>query len=133
MTKPTECNDCPHYKEPDEKGIRATGEMPILAYLIEKYREIKRNIQFVNWCFRWQGFHFFKGNPLKHPLAFHLIYKWALYLGYFEIRMFMTEKERAKAFKIYSNNQKMYEQKCSICGKLFSGNAKIGICPSCYV
>lgn len=43
MDKPVECNDCPHYKEPDENGIRATGATPFLAWLINKwkYRKVK--------------------------------------------------------------------------------------------
>lgn len=59
-----------------------------------------KNIQYVRWTDRWH-FGFIKGNPLKQPAAFHLIYKWSLWLGYLEIRKFMTEDEMAEALKIY--------------------------------
>lgn len=44
MDKPIECNQCPHYKQPDKDGIVATGATPFLAWIINKwkYRKIKR-------------------------------------------------------------------------------------------
>lgn len=44
MDKPVECKDCPHYKQPDESGVIATGATPFLAWLINKwkYRKVKR-------------------------------------------------------------------------------------------
>jgi hypothetical protein len=44
MDKPVECKDCPHYKQPDKDGIRATGATPFLAWLLNKwkYRKVKR-------------------------------------------------------------------------------------------
>lgn len=62
-------------------------------------------IQFVNWGFlnKWH-FGFIRGNPLKQPAAFHLIYKWSIWIGFIEIRKFLTDKEMGKALKIYHEN-----------------------------
>ena len=62
-----------------------------------------KNIQFVKWTDRWH-FKFVKGNPVKYPAAFHLIYKWSLWLGCFEIRKFMTDSEMRKALETYHKN-----------------------------
>lgn len=62
-----------------------------------------KDIQFIWW--RDWHFGFIKGNPLKNPAAFHLIYKWSLWLGYLEIRKFMTDNERATVMSIYLNNK----------------------------
>lgn len=59
-----------------------------------------KEIQFIKWN-EWHGFHFIRGNPLKLPSAFHLIYKWSIWLGWWEIRKFLTEKEMEQALKIY--------------------------------
>lgn len=65
-------------------------------------KETIKPIQFV-W---WRKFHigFIKGNPVKQPAAFHLIYKWSLWIGFLEIRKFLNEKEMAKALEIYHKN-----------------------------
>jgi hypothetical protein len=61
-----------------------------------------KNIQFVNWFGDHKPtFRFIKGNPLKKPAAFHLIYKWSLWLGWWEIRKFMTDDEMKRALQIY--------------------------------
>jgi hypothetical protein len=62
-----------------------------------------KNIQIVKWRDRWH-FCFIMGNPLKQPAAFHLIYKWSLWLGFIEIRKFMTPEEMENALKIYHEN-----------------------------
>jgi hypothetical protein len=69
--------------------------------------KILEGIQFV-W---WYKFHirFIKGNPLKNPAAFHLIYKWSLWLGFLEIRKFMNLKEMGQAMMIYTKNTNILE------------------------
>lgn len=52
MDKPKECDTCPHYKEPDEKGIIATGATPVLAWIIEKLRSLKRVKDKMDVCVR---------------------------------------------------------------------------------
>ena len=74
------------------------------AHLVEWIMKLFKNYQFVNWYPEWHGFHFIKSNPLKKPEAFHLIYKWSLWLGWWEIRKFMTDKEMEKALEIYKKN-----------------------------
>jgi hypothetical protein len=64
-----------------------------------------QNFQFIWWRDWHFHFGFIKGNPLKNPLAFHLIYKWGLWLGCIEIRRFLTEEERRIAVEIYLKNK----------------------------
>jgi hypothetical protein len=64
-----------------------------------------KNIQIVWWRDWHFHFGFVKGNPLKKPLAFHIIYKWGIWLGCIEIRKFLTEEERTAAIKIYINGR----------------------------
>lgn len=57
--------------------------------------------QYILWR-RWRPyFGLIRGNPLKHPIAFHLIYKWSLWLGWFEIRKFYTLAESTEAMLVY--------------------------------
>lgn len=64
------------------------------------FKLVPKTYQFVNW-YRWKGFRFTKGDPNKQPAAFHLIYKWSLFLGWFEIRKFLNDEEGNEALKIY--------------------------------
>jgi hypothetical protein len=143
MNKPVECKDCTHYKEPDEKGIIATGATPVLAWIVEKIRGIKENIQFVRWP-DWHGFHFIKGDPLKTPAAFHLIYKWDLWLGWIEIRMFLSDTKRIEAFNIYETKNSQMDH-CIKCNKvtIYSKDTHVSqreyyvegagqLCPECW-
>jgi hypothetical protein len=59
-----------------------------------------KRLQFIKWD-GWHGFHFFWGAANKKPAAFHLIYKWSLFIGFWEIRMFLTDKELKRRFKEY--------------------------------
>ncbi|HNQ69633.1 MAG TPA: hypothetical protein PKN32_14770 [Bacteroidales bacterium] len=54
---------------------------------------------------KWREFHicFIRGNPLRLPAAFHLIYKWSLWLGWWEVRKFLTDAEMKKALQIYNS------------------------------
>ena len=61
-----------------------------------------KDIQYINWYPEWHRIRFIKSNPLQQPAAFHLIYKWSLWLGFWEIRKFMTDEEMAKALEIYN-------------------------------
>jgi hypothetical protein len=84
MDKSQECPKCPHYT------LKASKKQSWWSL-----------IQFVKWP-DWHGFHFVKGNPLKEPAAFHLIYKWSLWLGWIEIRKFLTQDELIKAMAKFS-------------------------------
>ena len=66
-----------------------------------------KKIQFIDWYPEWHGIHFIKGNPVKQPAAFHLIYKYSLWLGYWEIRKFLTDEEMRKALEIYHKEIKL--------------------------
>ena len=58
------------------------------------------------WWREWHfHFGFIKGDPLKKPAAFHLIYKWGLWLGFMEIRKFLTDKDREIALAQYIRNK----------------------------
>jgi hypothetical protein len=61
--------------------------------------------QFVYWPEHSFTLAFIKGNPTKQPAAFHLIYKWSLWLGWFEIRKFLTDDQREDALRIYITNE----------------------------
>jgi len=61
-----------------------------------------KDIQFINWFPDWHWVYFIRSNPIKQPAAFHLIYKWSLHLGFWEIRKFQTEKEMAESLKEYN-------------------------------
>ena len=61
-----------------------------------------KDIQFVKWFPEWHGFHYIKSNPSKEPAAFHLIYKWSLHFGFWEIRKFQTKKEMAESLETYN-------------------------------
>jgi len=64
-----------------------------------------KDIQFINWFKDGKPtFRFIRGNPLKQPAAFHLIYKWSLWLGWWEIRKFLSEKEMERALQIYKEH-----------------------------
>lgn len=63
-----------------------------------------KNIQLVKWYPEWHGIHFIMGNPLRQPEAFHLIYKWSIYLGWWELRKFLTDKEMKQVYKIYKQH-----------------------------
>ena len=61
-----------------------------------------KNIQIVNWFPYWKGIKFKRTNPITDVnAAFYLIYKWYILLGFWEIRKFMSVKERKKALKLY--------------------------------
>jgi hypothetical protein len=58
-------------------------------------------IQVVKWTDK-PHFGFIRGNPAKQPSAFHLIYKWSLWLGFIEIRKFLTEEEMKERLEKYN-------------------------------
>jgi len=62
-----------------------------------------KQIQFVFWRYGKPHFGYIRGNPLNVPAAFHLIYKWSLWLGWLEVRKFLTDEERKQALNIYRN------------------------------
>ena len=93
MNQIVPCHECGRYND----GIRDTGALPNLGI-----KEKLKQYQLVNWK-EWKGFHFFKGDPTKSPAAFHLIYKWSMFFGWFEVRKFLTTEEMNKALKIYNN------------------------------
>jgi hypothetical protein len=64
-----------------------------------------KNVQFISWFPEWHGIHFTNGNPKKKPSAFHLIYKWSIWVGYWEIRKFLTDEEMGNSLKIYKEQK----------------------------
>jgi len=67
-----------------------------------------KRIQVVDWReygVKFWRFGFLKGDPLKQPAAFHLIYKWSLWFAFIEIRKFMTDEEMRIALRIYVRNE----------------------------
>ena len=65
-----------------------------------------KNIQIVNWFPIWKGLKFKRTNPEADTNAsYFLMYKWYILLGFWEIRKFMTLKERKKALILYQKKQ----------------------------
>lgn len=106
------------------------------------FKLVPKTYQFINWH-KFKGFTYLKGDPNKQPAAFHLIYKWSLFLGWFEIRKFLDDKQMEQALNIYNKDirqeaseaiePEMIDQVCSVCGKPFRGTVRILVCPSCYI
>ena len=68
---------------------------------------MKNDLQFIKWYPEWHGFHFIRGNPLKEPAAFHLIYKWSVHFGFWEVRRFLSDTKRHEALNIYKHNKSL--------------------------
>ena len=64
-----------------------------------------KKYQFIWWRDWHFHFGFIKGNPIKRPSAFHLIYKWCIWLGFIEIRKFLTEEEQEEALNKYRKKE----------------------------
>ena len=61
-----------------------------------------KNTQVINWFPTWKGIKFKRTNPeTDKNVAYYLIYKWYILLGFWEIRKFMNAKERKKALILY--------------------------------
>jgi len=99
-------NDIDWYLQPIEEQESKLKE------IMPKDEEIDRqsdkidfgSYQFVNWFKDGKPtFRFIRGNPLKQPTAFHFIYKWSLWLGWWEIRKFLTDEEMKIALDKYHN------------------------------
>jgi hypothetical protein len=60
------------------------------------------NIQYITWR-TWHGIRFVKGFPLLYPESFHLIYKWSIFIGWLEIRKFLTAPEQAQAVNMFTS------------------------------
>lgn len=99
MDKIKECKDCEHF-------MQNASYKDFHPDIIIEPRQKNVTFQGVRWD-TWHGIQFIKGDPKKGPAAFHLIYKWSLFLGWFEIRKFMTTEEMKKALEIYHNFKKL--------------------------
>jgi hypothetical protein len=87
----------------DTSGMDKTKEyLQCEHYIIPKPNVKVPDLQWI-WHDSWKGFFSLKGNPLKYPAAFHLIYKWAIQIGFLEIRKFLNDKQMSKALEIYKN------------------------------
>jgi hypothetical protein len=62
-------------------------------------------MQFISWFPRWRGFRYLRTRPNNKPLAFHLIYKWSVFIGFFEIRKFMNLGEMTEALRVYKSHK----------------------------
>ena len=63
-------------------------------------------IHFVKWSPYWKGIKCKRTNPLTDiNVAYYLIYKWYVVLGFWEIRKLMNAKERKKALKLHQKKQ----------------------------
>jgi hypothetical protein len=96
------CEECEHY----HNGVKATGNMPFLSFIASSVKNWHKTLQFIHWpSDHKRCFLFIKGNPLSDPAAFHLIYKWSLWIGRIEIRKFLTDQEMKRALEIYVKRQ----------------------------
>lgn len=114
MTKLKECIECKYYTPNAATRAKADAvtklfrKPPAKPGLMFKIREFWGLVQFVNWH-KWIGLHYFPGNPVTYP-AFGLIYKWSLFLGWFEIRKFLSDTEMTKAYQLYINGKQTPDQ-----------------------
>lgn len=63
------------------------------------HQAFKDKYQLVWWRRPHVGF--IRGNPHKQPAAFHLIYRWSLWLGWLEVRRWLTPQQSFEAVLQY--------------------------------
>jgi hypothetical protein len=73
----------------------------IAQFRASEHAATATKLQYVWWPRLRPHFGFIKGDPHKTPAAFHLCYRWSLWLGWLEVRCWLSPVESIAAVAEY--------------------------------
>ena len=85
---------------------KTTVTYSVMQLAVDSFKRVmadgwRKRYQLVSWGeFKYVGF--IRGN-LTQPAAYYLIYKWSLWLGWWEVRRWLTDDEMQAALRAYND------------------------------